>query len=135
MMKNNILVAVLLIVVVLASCTKGAGPGGRSTIKGKVWAKNLDKTMSIVRDSGYVADEKVFISYGDVTAIGQDVSTSHDGSFLFEYLRPGKYTIWCLSKKLYGINLLDTTIKQEINISSNGDEVTTKDIVIYTNKN
>jgi hypothetical protein len=122
-------------VLFIASCTKGPGPGGRAKIKGKLFAKNLDKTLSFVTDSGFVADEKIYISYGDNTSVGNDVTTSFDGSFEFDYLRPGNYKVWAISKILYGVNQLDTTILQDVTISGKSEEKDLGTIRIYTNKN
>ncbi len=135
MKKIYILPILIFLIAAVASCKKGPGPGGQSKIAGKIFARNLNKTFDIIRDSGYVADEKVFISYGDNSSVGDNVTSSFDGSFLFEYLRPGNYKIWCLSKQLYGINKLDTSIVKNITITSNGEVVNAGDIVIYTNKN
>ncbi|MFM2191797.1 MAG: hypothetical protein RLZZ118_754 [Bacteroidota bacterium] len=123
------------VVLFIASCTKGPGPGGRAKIKGKLFAKNLDKTLSFVTDSGFVADEKIYISYGDNTSVGNDVTTSFDGSFEFDYLRPGNYKVWAISKILYGVNQLDTTIVQDVTISGKSEEKDLGTIRIYTNKN
>jgi hypothetical protein len=132
-MKKYILF--LITIVAVASCSKGPGPGGRAKIKGKVFGSNLDKTLSIVRDSAFVGDEKVFISYGDVTTVGNDVTTSFDGSFEFDYLRPGNYKIWAYSKRLYGVNKLDSTVLQNVTISGKAEDKDIGTIRIYTNKN
>jgi len=91
--------------------------------------------LSFVTDSGFVADEKIYISYGDNTSVGNDVTTSFDGSFEFDYLRPGNYKVWAISKILYGVNQLDTTILQDVTISGKSEEKDLGTIRIYTNKN
>ncbi|MBK9456483.1 MAG: hypothetical protein IPO24_13285 [Bacteroidetes bacterium] len=45
----------------------------------------------------YSPDEKVFIVYGDNTAFDDEVSTAYDGTYKFEYLRKGLYTIYVYS--------------------------------------
>jgi hypothetical protein len=132
---NKITTIFILIVIALAGCTKGAGPGGRAKIKGKIFALNLDKTLSVVKDSAFAGDEKVFISYGDNTTVGDDVTTSFDGSFEFEYLRTGNYKIWVYSKKIFGINKIDSAMVQTITINSKSEEKDLGIIRIYTNKN
>ena len=58
-----------------------------------------------------------------------------DGSFDFDYLRPGNYKVWAISKILYGVNQLDTTIVQDVTISGKSEEKDLGTIRIYTNKN
>jgi hypothetical protein len=58
-----------------------------------------------------------------------------DGSFEFDYLRPGNYKVWAISKILYGVNQLDTTIVQDVTISGKSEEKDLGTIRIYTNKN
>jgi hypothetical protein len=122
-------------VIALASCSKGAGPGGRAKIKGKLFASNLDKTLSIIKDTGYAGDEKIFISYGDNSSVGDDVTTSFDGSFEFEYLRTGTYKVWVYSKQIFGVNKLDSAVIQSVTINDASEEKDLGTIKIYTNKN
>jgi hypothetical protein len=121
--------------VIFAACKKGPGTGGRATLKGKVYAVNLANGLFTFKDSGYVADEKVYLCYGDENAIGDNQTTSFDGSFRFDYLRTGKYKVWVVSKKFLGVGQLDTIIKQEIEITSKTQELALPDFRIYTNKN
>lgn len=72
-----------------SSCTKAEGPGGKATITGKLFK---------IKGSGDIeveADESVYIIYGK-GGIGydDDVKTSYDGTYKFEYLRKGDYTIF-----------------------------------------
>jgi hypothetical protein len=42
-----------------------------------------------------LGDENVYIIYGnDQTFYSDDISTSYDGSFEFNYLRPGNYVVF-----------------------------------------
>lgn len=97
------------------ACTKGAGPGGRASIKGKVFARNYNNSY-IKTDSGYIAGQKVFIKYGDIAGVGDNVDTDLNGEFVFPYLRKGNYTVYILSKRLYN-NTLDTTVSQTVTIA------------------
>jgi hypothetical protein len=132
---NKTTTIIALVIIALASCSKGAGPGGRAKIKGKLFASNLDKTLAIVRDTGFIGDEKIYISYGDNTSTGDDVTTSFDGSFEFDYLRPGNYKVWVYSKQLLGINKLDSAVVQSVTINGSTEEKDLGIIKIYTNKN
>jgi hypothetical protein len=121
--------------VLYTACTKGAGPGGRSKIKGKVWATNLASGLSVMKDSGYLGDQDVFITYVTDNYIGDRVTTSFDGGFSFDFLRPGDYKIWTYSKTLFGVSQLDSAVVQNVTIDNNGDVVTTPNFRIYTDKN
>jgi hypothetical protein len=131
----KIIICLLATTIAIASCTKGPGPGGRAKIKGKLFGTNLDKTLSIPRDSAFIGNEKIFIAYGDVASVGDDVTTSWDGSFEFDYLRQGTYKIWTYSKRLYGINKIDSAVTQTVTISGKSEEKDLGTIKIYVNKN
>lgn len=110
MLTNNTtlkLVTVALITFIIAACSKPAGPGGRATIKGKVYGYDFENTQRYVIAKGYVAAESVYIVYGNNTVVGNNVKTSTDGSFEFLYLNKGHYKIF--------VNSLDTSIKQKGN--------------------
>lgn len=81
----------------LAACKKTEGQGGRSSISGKVLvhqrlyiAGNPTDTLTYAG-----ANQDLYIVYGDEDAMYDDkIEVSYDGSFKFEYLRPGTYTIY-----------------------------------------
>ena len=88
----------LLFAFLLPSCKKDPGEGGRATIIGKIIAGNYHSPSTPVTTGDFLADEDVFIIYGDQsTVVNNDTKTSYDGSFSFKYLRPGKYTIFAYS--------------------------------------
>jgi hypothetical protein len=82
----------------LVSCSSGPGAGGNSSIQGKVYAENWNATCTAVIGEYYAPDEDVYIVYGEDPSYGERVKTSPDGTFWFQYLRPGKYTIYVYSK-------------------------------------
>ena len=102
---NKITKAVLLPVMALLlyGCEKPAGPGGRATIKGRIYAVDFDNTQRYKISEGFAAGERVYICYGNSTAISDDVRTGLDGTFEFKYLTKGRYKIF--------VNSLDTTEK------------------------
>jgi hypothetical protein len=106
---NNL--ALLTLFFVAVSCEKPAGPGGRATIKGRVFATDWDNTQRTKLSSGYAAGERVYIIYGNTTEIGDDTRTGLDGSFEFRYLTKGHYKIF--------VNSLDTTIIAKGNDTEN----------------
>lgn len=95
--STKILLGIITISIFLVTCKKVPGEGGLASITGKVYAKDYDINGFLVGE-GYIADEKVYISYGDHTTIDNDVNTSYTGEFKFDFLQKGKYTLFVYSK-------------------------------------
>ena len=91
-MKNIFLLVI--IGLVITSCTKEEGEGGSSSIKGFVYEYKLNILGDTI--SPYAAaDQDVFIIYGDDhTFYDDNIQTSYDGSFVFPYLQKGNYTVF-----------------------------------------
>ena len=76
------------------SCAKVEGPGGSSSIKGKIHVEVRDVAGNLINEYD-APDEDVYLIYGDgATFYDDDVKTSFDGSFEFNYLQPGKYQLF-----------------------------------------
>jgi len=127
------LVATTVLTLGVMSCQKPAGPGGRATVKGKVYSYDFDNTQRYLISKGYVAGETVYICYGDKNVVGNDVKTSTDGSFEFLYLNKGHYKVF--------VNSLDTSIKfkgdntkipviKEFDITGTTQTIDLQDIII-----
>ena len=91
-MKNIFLLVI--IGIVITSCTKVEGEGGSGSIKGFIYEYKLNILGDTI--SRYAAaDQDVFIIYGDDhTFYDDNIQTSYDGSFVFPYLQKGKYTVF-----------------------------------------
>ena len=100
--------------VVLSGCTKPEGEGGTSVIYGKVYAFNYNGA-GVLQDEYFLADEDVFIIYGEGDNYYDDsYKTSFDGSFRFQYLQPGVYTVFVYSDCIScpsGVEELSQTIE------------------------
>ena len=80
------------------SCTKVEGPGGSSSIVGKIHAKVYDGAGNLLTEYD-APKEDVFIIYGsNETVYDDDVETSYDGKFRFEYLEEGNYQVFVYEK-------------------------------------
>ncbi len=88
----------------MVSCEKQEGIGGSSSISGKIQAlegsfnpftSNFDTTALY-----YLPDENVYIIYGNDSnqVYDDDFETSWDGTYRFDYLRKGSYTLFTYSK-------------------------------------
>lgn len=113
---------------VLSSCKKEPGEGGLATIQGKLYAYEYNNYGDVI-DSGYVAGERVYISYGNDGNADDDVRTSYDGSFQFEWLQKGEYAVWSISR-CDSCPLSQTYTKQVITIDERRETVTTPDLII-----
>lgn len=77
---------------------KDADDGGSASIKGRVFAHYHDSKFQVVTGSDYHADEDVYINFGENVNYGTKVETSPDGSFIFNYMRKGKYSVYVYSR-------------------------------------
>lgn len=121
----------ILITACFISCKKEAGPGGKANIRGKVYVKNYDPSYTILLSEYYEQGENVYITFGNETTVGDNVKTSYDGSFVFPYMRVGKYKIWSISKDSSSADPSATkAIILEIEIKKRKGDITLSDIVI-----
>ena len=77
-------------------CNKVEGPCGAATIKGIIHVQEYDGANNLINE--YDAPKfDVYIIYGNEegeTYFDDDIETSFDGSFEFNYLEPGNYQIF-----------------------------------------
>lgn len=79
---------------VLQSCKKVEGPGGSSTIKGKVHVLVYDIADNLINEYD-APKEDVYLVYGEENDyFDDDIKTSHDGTFEFNFLQPGNYQLF-----------------------------------------
>ena len=119
-MKNIFLLVI--IGLVITSCTKVEGEGGSGSIKGFVYEYKIN-TFSLDTTARYpAADQDVYIIYGNEDTFYDDnIKTSYDGSFKFPYLQKGKYTVFvyedcatCLSGKKEILHTIEITKKNQV---------------------
>lgn len=116
--------------VIFSACVKEAGEGGSATIIGKVYAYDYDETITNYRTQYYAPDEDVYIIYGGDSIYNDRTRTNYDGSYRFEYLRPGTYTIFVYSKNLQTKLPPNQAVMKTVNIVSNHQVITVEDIEI-----
>jgi hypothetical protein len=92
------LIPIMMIFLVLSACNKPAGEGGTSRIKGKIWIRDYNSNYTLLQSSHYGMEERVYIVYGDHDFYDDDIRTSYDGTYAFENLRKGTYTIFAYSE-------------------------------------
>ena len=80
--------------VISPACKKVEGPGGSSTIKGKLNIQVFDVGNNLINEYDG-QEEDVYLIYGTTdTFYDDDVKTSYDGSFEFNFLQNGTYTVF-----------------------------------------
>ncbi len=82
----------------LPSCRKAPGPGGTSSITGKVYVKDYNANGTVLLGEYYGPEIKVYIIYGDHQVYDDWMRTNYDGAYLFDYLNPGSYTVFTYSR-------------------------------------
>ncbi len=98
-MKSLILFATACSILLITACNKEPGEGGASSITGKVVMFDVNGSGDTTSVQYNAMDIDVFIIYGEDTQTYSDnFKTSFDGSYRFDYLTPGKYTVFVYSE-------------------------------------
>lgn len=130
-MRSAILILSLSIIF-LTSCSKEEGQGGTSVITGKVFVQLYDDAnYNVLIGQYYAPEEDVYIIYGDEEIYNDRFRTNYDGSFRFEYLRKGKYTVFAYSEVPESIDPSGVkAIMKVVEITDNDQHIRVEDIVI-----
>lgn len=124
----------------MVGCKKVEGPGGTSTIKGKIIAHDFDAAFLSSPVIYPSSNTEAYIIYGaNHSTYDNNFKTSYDGSYEFKYLQKGKYRIFAYSVDSTGayknnpsLALVPTFV--DVEITSNGSSVTATDLIILKNK-
>ena len=94
-MKNSFLLLLsILIFSVSTSCKKVEGTGGGATIKGIIQEQKYNALGNVIAEYPG-SDIDVYLIYGTADQFyDEDVKTSYVGSFVFNYLQKGTYTVF-----------------------------------------
>lgn len=132
MRTTKLLAISLLMAITVLSCEKTEGPGGTSTIMGRVYMVDYNNEFTIKLAEFYAPDVDVFIVYGKDSIYSDDFTTGEDGWYRFRYLRKGTYTVYALSKditrQLPG-NVIP--VKKTVTIADDGETIVVDDLVIF----
>jgi hypothetical protein len=89
----------LLLAILLLSCNKEPGVGGKAQLLGAVYEQRYNANTGLPTGDPYpLAEQRVYIIYGDGQYADDDVRTGPDGAFRFPWLRKGDYTIYTISE-------------------------------------
>ncbi len=130
-------ILLFLMILTLAACEKFPGEGGTSSISGKILFKEYE-SLTAVKDSFYLAEERVYIIYGNESKTHDDeMRSSYDGSFVFEDLRKGKYQIFvyteCTPSEILTTETCPSGEKPiivEVEIDKNGEDIVLDDLIV-----
>jgi len=130
-LMRKILIFLVMVISLSASCKKEEGIGGTSSVTGKVIIRQYNGNFTQLIEQYYAPDEDVFIVYGDETVYGDKVSTNYDGTYKFEFLREGNYTVFAYSEDSahYPTQHIIPIIKH-VKISGKKQTVEADDIII-----
>jgi hypothetical protein len=129
-MRYRVALIAFILITILSACLKDPGTGGTSTITGKIYAYDYDSEMNNLRTQYYAPDEDVFIIYGDDSIYSDRTKTSFDGSYRFEYLRQGSYTIFAYSKNVVTKLPPLIAVKVKVELQAGNQVLTIGDIEI-----
>lgn len=122
----------IIVIMLLASCTKREGEGGSATIKGVVKVRLCSDDFQTIYSEFPDEDREVFIIYGDEDYYGDKTSTFYNGEYQFSYLRKGKYKVFAYSDDETGQSVSgNKPVFQEIEIDKNGAIVEAPEIIVY----
>ncbi|MEP7128463.1 MAG: hypothetical protein ABI729_06330 [Chitinophagales bacterium] len=110
------------------ACSKGPGEGGTSTIKGKIYIKDYNGAGQLQAEY-YAPEERVYLIFGDDDFYGLDTRTSFDGTYEFQYLKKGSYTVFAYSDCDTCASSV-TPISIQVEISENHATVELEDIML-----
>jgi hypothetical protein len=127
----SLFIAAIFIGFSLISCEKQEGSGGTSAITGKVLIRQYNDNFTTLMEQYYATDEDVFIVYGDDPVYGDKTTTNYDGTFRFEYLREGNYTVYAYSKdSVHYPTRHEIPVIKQVEITKKNQEVNVGEVII-----
>lgn len=132
--KKSFIISMLLLLalpLMMTSCKKEPGPGGKSTIYGKVLVKDYNSTFTILNETYYGAGIWVYIIYGDDRDYGDRIQTNYDGTWEFKYLYPGTYHVYTYSKDSTLQTNSQIPVISEVVVPDKKQDIEVPDLVIF----
>lgn len=93
-----IVLLLLTTICLLPSCEKDEGQGGSGSISGTIVEQFYNDDYSALIYQKPAVDEDVFVLYGDENTLGDRTITGVTGEFRFDFLYPGHYNIYFLTR-------------------------------------
>lgn len=134
-MKNKLMRVFLLLALapmLFVSCEQEEGPGGTSSIVGRVWVVDYNSNFTRINGEYWGEDERVFLMYGNDTIYSKKFDTDYAGCYRFDYLTKGDYTLYVLSKDSANPSSTQKVpVFQKVKITKNNQEVKVPTIKIF----
>ncbi|MCX6266732.1 MAG: hypothetical protein NTW16_05155 [Bacteroidetes bacterium] len=132
--KKSFIISMLLLLalpLMMTSCKKEPGPGGKSTIYGKVLVKDYNSTFTILNETYYGSGIWVYIIYGDNRDYGDRIQTNYDGTWEFKYLYPGTYHVYTYSKDSTLQTNSQIPVISDVVVPDKKQDIEVADLVIF----
>lgn len=98
-MMRSLLLGPPVLAAMLSACNKEPGDGGRAEIRGVVYEQRYNASTNLPIGEAYpIAEQRVYIIYGDGEYADDDTRTEPDGGFRFPWLRKGDYRVYAVSE-------------------------------------
>lgn len=131
-MLNKLVCIFLFASIVFVSCEKEEGEGGTTTITGRVFAIDYNQEWTKEKGRYYAPGVDVFIIYGSDSIYSDKFKTGLGGWYRFQFMRPGKYTLYAFSRDKSQISITDeVVVMQTIEVKKKDKTVVVDDIEIY----
>lgn len=110
------------------SCEKEEGYGGTCTLTGKILVEDYNGS-GILQDTFYGPDERVYLIYGADDFYGDEIRTHYDGSYRFEHLYKGSYTVFAYTE-CDTCHMPDMPVLQTVTFSKEKETIVVPDIIV-----
>lgn len=117
-----------MISLLLFSCEKEPGEGGMAVITGNVLTREYSDAGNFIGEY-YTAEQRVYIVYGAGSTPDDDMRSGFDGSYRFEYLRKGDYTVYAISECNTCVSN-QRVVAHEVTITKRNQVVELPDLII-----
>ncbi len=133
-MKILLTLFLTVLISMLFSCKKDEGPGGTSNIIGKVWVQDYSNNFTVLTSEYWAEEENVYIIYGNDTIYSDRTKTTYNGSYWFQYLHEGTYTIYAYSNDSSTVNPSPSgriPVKVKVTIDKSGVDYIAPQLTIF----
>ena len=96
-MTRYFLLAAIGTLLLLTGCSKDPGEGGRAEIRGVVYEQRYNGSNPVGQPYP-VAEQRVYIIYGNGDFADDDTRTGPNGEFRFPWLRKGEYQLYAIGE-------------------------------------
>lgn len=98
LMTRTFLLGLIAIGPLSTACNKEPGEGGKAEIRGTIYEQRYSTSGNPQGEAYPIAEQRVYIIYGDNEFADDDTRTGPNGEFRFAWLRKGSYRIYTISE-------------------------------------